>query len=106
MTATTETRVVIYSNPAFVDVPLRLWRVMSRIAATQRAIIASVSKGHMAYERTEVANPSMVTLDPYTPSEKCLGPGGTFDRGADSAMGWTGMHSQARASLVLCGTCC
>ena len=55
MTATTETRIAIPSSPALVYVPLRLWRVMSSIAASHRIIIARVNEGHRAYARMEVA---------------------------------------------------
>jgi hypothetical protein len=48
ITATNETRVAMPSNLALVNVPLRLWRVISNIAATQRATIAKVNKGHRA----------------------------------------------------------
>jgi hypothetical protein len=48
------------SNPALVDVPLRLWREISSIAASQRAIIVQVNRGHKAYARTEVAGASML----------------------------------------------
>jgi hypothetical protein len=54
VTATTETRVAIPSIPALVNVPLRLWRVISNIAASHRITIARVNEGHKAYARTEV----------------------------------------------------
>jgi hypothetical protein len=56
-TATTETSIAIPSSPALVNVPLRLWRVISSIAATHRIIIARVSEGHKTYARTEAAGP-------------------------------------------------
>lgn len=48
------------SNPAPVNVPLRLWREISTTAASQRATIVKVNKGHKAYSRTEVAGASML----------------------------------------------
>jgi hypothetical protein len=38
-----------------VNVPLRLWRVISSIAASHRITIARVNEGHKTYVRTEVA---------------------------------------------------
>jgi hypothetical protein len=61
--ATTETITAINSNSAFVDDALRLWLLMSNIAATQRAIIAKVSKGHKAYDKAEGTEVTMVALD-------------------------------------------
>ena len=55
ITATTEMRVAIPSSPALVNVPVRLWRVISSIAASHRMTIARVNEGHKAYTRTEVA---------------------------------------------------
>ena len=55
ITATTEMRVAIPSSPALVNVPVRLWRVISSIAASHRMTIARVNEGHKAYVRTEVA---------------------------------------------------
>jgi hypothetical protein len=54
LTATIETRVAIASSPALVNAPLRLWRVISSIPASQRMTIARVNEGHKAYARTEV----------------------------------------------------
>jgi hypothetical protein len=60
ITATTETRLAMHTNPAPVNVPLRLWRVMSNIAAIQSATITKVNEGHKAYGRTEVTGEAML----------------------------------------------
>src|SRR5215203_5237941 len=59
ITATIETRVAMPSNPAPVNVPLRLWREISNIAASHRTTIVKVNRGHKTYARTEVAGASM-----------------------------------------------
>jgi hypothetical protein len=51
----------MHSNPAFVDVPRRLWRSMSSIPKVHRANIAKVSEGHKAYCRTEVTRVPILT---------------------------------------------
>src|SRR5215216_7193461 len=65
ITATTETMTAINSNSAFVDDALRLWLLISNIAATQRATIAKISKGHKAYDKAEGTEVTMVALDPH-----------------------------------------
>jgi hypothetical protein len=63
ITATAETITAINSNSAFVDDALRLWLLMSNIAAIQRATIAKVSMGHKAYDKAEGTEVTMVALD-------------------------------------------
>jgi hypothetical protein len=58
--AATETAAAMHTSPAFVNVPLLRWEEISAIAASQSATIASVSRGHRAYGRTDVAGASIL----------------------------------------------
>ena len=51
----------MHSTPAFVDVPLRLWRSMSSIPRIHKANIAKDSDGQRAYCRTEVIKVPILT---------------------------------------------
>jgi hypothetical protein len=73
ITATTEMITAINSNSAFVDDALRLWLLMSNIAATQRATIAKVSKGHKAYDKAEGTEVTMVALEDRHPRDDVYG---------------------------------
>jgi hypothetical protein len=59
--ATSERQTAMHSNPAFVDVPLRLWRSMSSIPRIHKANIAKDSDGQRAYCRTEVIKVPILT---------------------------------------------